>query len=363
MEKLLVDDLVMRKLLPNIRHCAEYLKKQAAAGREFFIKFDGDGDGICAGLLVFRALQASGARHIASAQAPTAAFDAREAEKDLARVPNADKTVFVFLDHAANNESVGGMGMVREKAAGIAIVDHHPYSQEVKRMADAFVSPMLFVSQGASYNTGLLAYEVARRMDEASADERLAFYSMQTDKSVFAKKTDYAEPVALEYAAFNSKRSIKYYDNLLGDAERLKEFHDAAVVKTEAALAQAEDAAEFKHAGRGTVALVHFEEVIKPSEYPSRSKIITEFQVRHERKHPVLVTLGLSPKHLGFRASKKAAEAGFDASKAIEELKREFGAAIKTGGGHAVAASLKAESAALPSIAREAVRLAAGMMK
>ncbi|MFH1106970.1 MAG: DHH family phosphoesterase [Candidatus Micrarchaeota archaeon] len=362
-EKLLVDDPVMRKLLPAIGRCAQYLKGQAAAGRRFYVKFDGDGDGISAGILVYHALKACGAVHIASVQAPTAAYDVREAEKDLRNANGPEDTVFVFLDHAANPESADGIALVRKTAAGVAFIDHHPYSPEIRRIADAFVSPMEFVEQGASYNTGLLAFEVARRMDAATADERLAFYSMQTDKSRFAKKTDFKEPVAIEYAAFNHKRTLKYYDNLLADPERLKDFHEAAVEKTEAALEKAEDVADYRKSGRGVVALVHFEEIIRPTEYPSRSKIITEFQVRHEKGHPGLVTLGLSQKHLGFRASRRAVELGFDAAKVIGELKKEFGKAIRTGGGHSVAASLKAESEHLPAIAREAARLAALQMQ
>ncbi len=358
MKELLVEDAVLRKMLPQMEEAAAYLKKAAEQNQHILLKFDADGDGISAGLNLLKALRrVSNFKRISNYPSPSAVYKLEEALKDLNRA-DSKETVFVLLDHGANEESVDSLQLLKSYGARIVIIDHHPFAAKAKELADVFVSPILYTGHGASYATGLLAYEIARRIASEEADEKLAWYALQADKSRFASKKQFEEPVAMDYLVhFKNDSPLEFYEKTLADPTTVKESFLQAQKKVGKALAIAERLAEYKACGKVTVALVRLDKCVPPKEYPSKSKLISEFQEEVQKKKPLLVSVGIAEDSVSFRASRKAYEKGFRASELIKELKKAFGAEVFSGGGHDVAASLRAQPAAVNAIVQESLQL------
>ncbi|MBU1198151.1 hypothetical protein KJ765_06630 [Candidatus Micrarchaeota archaeon] len=359
MNELLINDRVMRKLLPRIQATAEFLKKAAERNQHILIKFDGDGDGICSGLNMLKALRrVSHNKRISNYPGPSAVYRIEEALNDLNRAESTKETVFLFLDHAANEESVDALHLLKSYGARIVIIDHHPFSTKTKALAERMVSPMLVSKDGASYVTGLLAYEVAKRIAPEEADDALAWYALQADKSRFASKKEFMEPIAIEYLEFfRRNNSLEFYEKTLADSETVKESCHQAKEKIGQALTLAKRNAEYKKSRRFTSAVVRVAKCVPEGDYPSKSRLISEFQQLMEKKHENLVSLGVDSDSMSFRASKKALKNGFRASQIIRQLKDMFGTEIISGGGHDVAASLKANPSAIHAIVHEALAL------
>ncbi len=367
MKELLIEDDVTRQMLPQFQACAAYLKKAGEGKEAILIKFDGDGDGITSGLNILNALRhlrgpGTGKKKagagISNYQSPSAVYKLEEALKDLNRTGGRE-TLFILLDHGANDESLESLALLKSFGHKIVIIDHHPYAPKARELADVFVSPMLYTAQGASYATGLLAYEVARRMVPQEAQEELAWFALQADKSRFRKPEDLQEPIALDYLVHygEDENKLEFYENALSEPNTLRECFEQAEKKVRKALDTARRICEFKKCGPYTAGIFRMDKCVAKDDYPSKSKLISEFQQTVEKERPDLVSIGVAEDTVSFRASKKALADGFDASALIKELKKSFGSEIYSGGGHAVAASLKANPPAIHPIVADALKL------
>lgn len=357
-KELLIDDAVTRKLVPQFKQAADFLKKAAHANSRIVLKFDGDGDGITSGLNLLAALRSVGGKRVSNYQSPSAVYRLEEALRDLNRADGKD-TVFVLLDHGANAESVESLQLLKSYGVKLVIIDHHPFHPKAKELADVFVTPMLYADAGASYVTGLLAYEVARRISPQAADEKLAWFALQADKSRFAAKKEFIEPVALDYLVFfgGVDNSLEFYEKTLEDAGKVLLCYEQATHKLEHALELARRFAEYRQCGPFECAVVRLDKCVPRKDYPSKSKLVSEFQQRTEKTHAMLISLGVGEDSVSFRVSKKALEKGFKASLLVHELKAAFGAEILSGGGHDVAASVKANPSAINTIVSESLAL------
>ncbi|MCX6767275.1 MAG: hypothetical protein NTY90_00895 [Candidatus Micrarchaeota archaeon] len=362
----LVDDEVMRGLSGPIRECARFLRRRLLEFQPVMIRYHGDADGVCSALLVFSAMRKflSGARVslqenrflVSAAQTDSAIYSqtdlAVDAEK-AAALPK--KPVFVFLDHAANHESIGQIERLGEGGYEIVIVDHHPPAPGVEKTAKHFISP--FVAGGSShYTAGLLCFELASAI-AGPADERLARISLQGDKSVFAPKEPLKEPRVIDYlAAYNAPESLEFYENVLSDAKKIDYYFEEANNRINRLVAASKPFTRQKAVGNAAIAVVNLGKFCKKGEYPPKGAVLTEIQRTIPSSGPV-VSVGYGGDAILFRANHDAHEAGFRASTLISLLKTEFPHAVVSGGGHDVAASMRVKEEFLQAVLERTLQL------
>jgi RecJ-like exonuclease len=96
---------------------------------------------------------------------------------------------------------------------------------------------------------------------------------------------------------------------------------------------------------------------LKKNEFPSKSLAINEIHnaLEYADASLAVVTVGFIRDSLSFRGSKPAGALGFKANEIIGRLKTQFGGAVRSGGGHELAASLRFDEGAGAKILEAAV--------
>jgi len=96
---------------------------------------------------------------------------------------------------------------------------------------------------------------------------------------------------------------------------------------------------------------------LKKNEFPSKSLAINEIHnaLEYADASLAVVTVGFIRDSLSFRGSKPAGALGFKANDIIRRLKTQFGGAVRSGGGHELAASLRFDEDAGAKILEAAV--------
>ncbi len=353
---MVVDDECMRALLPKLRHCASGLEAALASGTPVRVRFHDDCDGICSALALLDALEKKrvelhlpsderGVPLVSSSQAGGAIYEKKDAFEDLKamQVFAPKKPVFVFLDFAANAESVEGLKALKDAGARILIIDHHPPSQDALALGDCFVSSHEFDNTGG-HSAGLVATQFARLLDPG-VPESYAWCALQSDKSHLAKEGELKEAVAIDYLAHHSEKGVSadYYAEKLADGPAIElawklakrsEQKVLEVVSKHLTVRGCECDLKF--------VLVDLEKLVKKGSYPSKGKALNlAHAMEGEKLEKPVVSFGYSKDGVSVRANDYAIDAGFRASLVIQELKKEFGDAITSGGGHDAAASIR----------------------
>ncbi len=362
--RLFVRDEVMEKLYPMIRECARFLKQSLLEFRPIVMRYHGDADGVCSALLVFSALKRflSAARvsleeHrflLSTRQTDSAIYSQNDLAKDIERAALLPKKpVFVFLDHAANEESIEQLRKLKESGFEPVVVDHHPPAQGIEGVAGHFVSPFL-AGGSCHYTTGLICFELAKAI-AGEAEEKLAHFSLQGDKSVFSSG-EFKEPRVIDYlATYNSPESLEFYESALSDAKKINYYFEEANRRINRAVAASKPFTSQKKIGSSTLVVVRLDKFCKKGEYPSKGSVLNEI---HKTFSGPVVSIGYGGDAIIFRASHQAFEAGFRASHLISQLKQELPHAVVSGGGHDVAASMRVKEEFLQSVLDRALELA-----
>jgi RecJ-like exonuclease len=358
--KLLVNDECMQVLEPKLLKLANHLRKAVEEGKFFAIRYHNDCDGICAGLLVHKALKAlSEEIPITSIPSGPAVYSLRDAITDISNLNDSRETILLIVDHGANTESLAALKMLKSAGVELIILDHHPFDRHAEKLTSHFITPMN--SGGTSSHTaGLLCFELAKLLVPDSADINLAYYSLQSDKSSFAiKDKEFKEPVALDYISTFEELTLPVYETILENTEMISEAYLQAKEKIEIALKQSEKYTDVKTVGEYHVVLVKVSKFMKKGEFPTRGKVMNEIIAKKERElvGKPLVCLGIVDESISFRANAPALALGFDANLLIQDLKKIFGSEIQNGGGHSAAAALQAQADAIPAITREILSL------
>ncbi len=364
-DKLLVKDKCMLSLQGKLEKLAEHLILAANNKKRFVLRYHNDADGISAGLSVYRALKAqSDELAIVSIPSQSAVYKLGDALMEIGNLGDASNAVFIILDHGANPESVSALKMLRSAGIELVIIDHHPHDKEAEQVANYFISPLNHEGN-SSHTVGLICYELARLMDEESADVNLAYYSLQGDKSTFAlKDREFKEPIAIDYIANFEELPLPFYEKTLKNKEMVNEAYLQAREKIENAMRLAEKFTDIRDYGGYAVVIVKVSKFLRKGEFPTRGKIMNEIIAKNERLlNKPLVCIGITDDGVSFRANQSILQKGFDANKLIQELKVTFSGEIINGGGHSAAAALQANSDAMPAIIKEMALLIGKQLK
>ncbi|MBI5224558.1 hypothetical protein HY989_01685 [Candidatus Micrarchaeota archaeon] len=359
MKKLLVNDSTMHALQKKMDPLAKAIIDAARDDYSFAIRYHNDCDGVCAALNIYKAIKAVFPQTpIQSLPSDSPVYYVEKAMQELSEIGVPSETFAIIVDHATGPESMDALKLLKGSGVTIAVLDHHPNDPRVEKIADYFISPL---SEGgsSSHCAGLLCYELARLIDEESADENLAYFAMQSDKSSFGNHAkEYKEAVALDYATHYRELNLPFYERFLSSKEMVAESYLQAKEKIENAMKLSEKYTEVRDFGAYFVVISKVSKFLKKKEYPPRGKVMNEIIAKKERDiAKPIVCLGVTEDGISFRATSEILKMGFDANLLIQELKKTFPAEILNGGGHAVAASLLATPESLPLIVAQTLEL------
>ncbi len=341
-----VKEVVKAPLLIEMKElfndAAVTLTKAVLELRTIKIRYDGDGDGISSGIILKKCLEKFAKDKkvpllLRTQESYSAVYSEKDCEEDKGL---AEGSLLVLLDHGANQESKENLCR-SAKNFEIMVVDHHPPA--IEPCIDHFVSPFQLKNpiEPSSYNTGLLAFEIARRICPELEPEFLRFcrYSMQTDTSSFRESTFFPEGVVIDYLAVSSidPYSLEFYDKTLSDKHLVGELYREEKLKTQRALEKAIHKAK-TYTGKYTLVTCDVTGIAKKNSYPSISKLHNALQFHFAEKGPT-ASLVYTGDSLSFRANRSAADLGFSAHFVIKALKETYGKSGFTGGGHDVASS------------------------
>ena len=374
MDELLFDDSCMRALLPSIERCAQSIRGWLSEGRLLVIRFNDDCDGAVCGMELFSAAAAFARENgidtkgVGAFQLESAVYSQKDAFDDLSRARDAArKLALVIADLGANEESYEGVKALKDAGARVCIIDHHPPFAQTLALCDCAASSHEYDPTG-SHTAGLVAYEVARRIFARAADEEWVHWSLQSDKSALAKKRDHAGAIALDYLShFSEKQSTaQYYIEKISDERTI-----ALCVKLAAGYEAKALQSGLKHSkitpvSDGALLVVcDISRAVKKGGYPPKGMCLNLVQDYLSNRHggKAVVSLGFSGDSIGMRANAGAIRRGFDSNRVIRALKKEFGEAVHSGGGHTAAASVRFVESHARTILERASALVEGELK
>ncbi len=338
----LVDAPIFKTMKPDFRQAAAYLQKAVIHMKPILMRFDEDTDGITSALYIHGTIE-----HFAKKRGlpyPKSHFRAFQAETPIFEMKHFDalqkeaddfarKPLILLLDHGASEESLHALQAASDDGFDLMIVDHHPPSP--KALAHYAMAVHPFQHGGdSSACTSTLAYSIASQTYAARKD--WAEFAMQGDKSPFAKKKDFKEPIVLDYIA-DKQHSLKKYGEILDDKNQIDILYQRCLRLREKALQTAITKRRVQQVGPLSVQWLDISYVTE--DYPPRGGIVQGLH-EHFEKGPALVTVGYDEERVIFRANEPALKLGFAANAWIAELKK-LPHAVSSGGGHPGAASMR----------------------
>jgi len=338
----LVDAPIFKTMTPAFAQAAMYLQGAVIEMKPILMRFDEDTDGITSALYIqsliehfvekrglpypkthFRAFQAEAPifehKHLQALQ--------KEAD-DFARKPT-----ILLLDHGASEESLHALQGAKADGFELMIVDHHPPSSKALEQYDVTVHPFQHGGDSSAC-TSTLAYSIAASTYAVRKD--WAEFAMQGDKSPFAIKKDFKEPIVLDYIA-DKEYPLKKYGEILDDKRQIDLLYQRCLRLREKALQTAITKRRLQQVGPLLVQWLDIAYVT--DDYPPRGGIVQGLH-EHFEKGPALVTVGYDDERVIFRVNQPALKLGFAANAWIAELKK-LPHAISSGGGHPGAASMR----------------------
>ncbi len=310
-----------------------------AGQRPVKIRYDSDADGVLSALILKKALEKI-AIYPRFQQSNGAVYGEKDAEED-AYLP--ENTLLILLDHGANQQSRENLCRTAKKtAAEVMAIDHHPPAEN--HCIAHYISPFVVkCAEPSSYNTGLLCFEIAKRLVPDIEKELLplCLYSMQADTSSFRSKEFFPEAVVVDYLAKRSKEpyGLEFYDKILKDKHFVRELFREEQAIIQNALTKALKKCKVKQ-GKYLLVSCKVTGISKIRGYPPLGKLHNAVQFHYAEKMPTVSLLYTNDK-LSFRATHSAADLGFSANKVIKALNEAYEKYGFTGGGHDVAASTR----------------------
>ncbi|MEM0475492.1 MAG: DHH family phosphoesterase [Candidatus Norongarragalinales archaeon] len=368
--KLFFDDTAMQRLAPEFDRVARLLAERVFTLSPILIRHHDDADGITSGLLVKHAVLDFARRasvpfpknFLRSEWTDYAIYDAQRVLEDRNwALGFQKKPLLLLLDHGGNTDSFEA---VKEANSffDVVVVDHHPPADQLRFHCLAFVNAF-FAGGGSRHTTGLLCFEVARRMQRSPREEFL-WISLEGDHSDYRKRESgwaSSRVLALEYLS-QTKHSLDDCEKLFSDEQTLDLYYKKARTAIEDMLTEARKNTKVmrvpRRDGAGDaivqVARLGF---LKKNSFPSKSLAINEVHnaVEYSDAALAVVSIGFINDSLSFRGSKPAGALGFKANEIIERLKKQFGSAVRSGGGHELAASMRFDADAGAKILEAAV--------
>ncbi len=338
----LVDSPVIHALSGTFKNAAMMVQAAVAQLQPILVRFDDDADGITSALYLHALVEHC--VHAKKLPYPKTFFRAFQSEapifekKHLQHLEQeaadfAKKPLIVLLDHGGNPESVPALELAKKAGFSLLLVDHHPPDKRAIALFDLAVHPALAGGASAE-NTGLLMYHVANAAFDAPAD--WAFFAMQGDRSPYAKKEFFKEPVVLDYAALKNE-PLKKYAALLADKNKVDLLYLRCQRLRENAVKDAEKKRRMARFGDVDVQWLDISYV--DFDYPPRGGVVQGLHEKFENQGP-LVTVGFDSERVIFRANAGAEQNGFAANAWIADLKKKPNV-VGSGGGHARAASMR----------------------
>ena len=355
----LVEDVAMRKMLPAIKTAAIYAQRKICEMAPIILRHDSDPDGICSALMFRKALRNFAAkinphypeRFVIAKAADSPIYEMKNLTSDAETAADfAKKPLIALFDHGANVESERTVMSAKESGFELFFMDHHPYSDWTEKNADCFIDALQFGGT-SSHCTGLLAWHLAKAIC-GTADENPAWWAMQADRSSFAKKETFPEPIAMDYLA-TKDTTLNQYEKIFADKHLIGLSYQKAVLLRRKALAKAQQSCKRLPMNGGELLLLEISGFTE--KYPPKGGFVQQLHELHEPEARKIVTIGHDRERVIFRANAAANEAGFKANLLIEKIKSEFPNAIASGGGHERASSMRVREGFSTSLILERV--------
>ncbi len=360
-------DPVMKSLHPEMKRAAGIIHSAMRDSRPILFRYNNDADGMSAGMAIRNALlsELKGRPLLLEHINNSAIYEQGDALADLSRLSREFEGVaplFILLDFGANQESEAALELLKNAGAQCVIIDHHPFSEKAKGLCDSLVSP--WCAKGDSrYPAGLLSGEVAKLIAPLEV-EALQLISLIGDKSSLLKPAEQPErlrkaSLALDYLASGRlKTSLEHCEYAIRDEKKLDSLYQQALSRISDAKEAAKSQMKVKRLENGfTVAIINLGKAIRKGEFPARGTVVGAVMEELASKEAgPIVAIGYCDDAMSFRANSAAKKAGFSATRIIAEIKAELTNAVDSGGGHDVAASIRANEGFLKIVLDEAVR-------
>ncbi|MFH1099493.1 MAG: DHH family phosphoesterase [Candidatus Micrarchaeota archaeon] len=338
----------LKEMEGEFQRASQEIANAVLSMKQIKIRYDGDCDGICAGIMLKKAIESFAKQRgaplfLRAQEANGAVYRDRDAEEDTSTL--VEGSLLILLDHGANEESVYNVTEAA-KTLEVMCIDHHPPAK--KPALKVFVSPFALKNceEPSSYNTALLVFELTRyfALELEKEIRPLCNISMQGDHSSFRLKEFFPEAVALDYLAVKADEpySLEYYEKVSRDRHLSNELYHEEQMHMRNALEKTLRKSK-EHTGKFALYICDASGLVKKNTYPSIGKLHNAVQNHYVEKNSnaPTATLLYTQDSLSFRANQEAAQVGFSANKVITILRKEFEKYGFSGGGHNVAASTR----------------------
>lgn len=353
----LVHDATMRKLMPTVRKAARRLMAAKKTGRFVLLKFHNDADGISGALAITSFLDCT------AVQSNGAVYDGKEAGRDLGLMRHENRPILLMVDCGANQESRGGLDIIKNSGAEIVIIDHHPPADEIEKYCSLFLSPWSVRKDedASQYPAGYLCVEVARAAGSKEV-EGLANIACAGDKSeILPVDAEIGKKaLVLDYLSTYSRygNKLSFYSDVLGNGEMFHSTYGEAREKIDALVEEMKGDIKKSEKDGVVVYTINLDRSMAKFDFPSRGKVTTHiFEALNEDTRMPTVVIGYGKRTVVFRINDAAVAKGVNGGELVEKMKKKMPGFVENGGGHAKAAALRVRKDFEESAIREILEL------
>ena len=343
----LIDSGNLEKMKEAFLKAESVIRKAVSENRFVVIRHHNDVDGYAAGFVLEKALNSIGySRNIMRTSSRTPFYDYTDALRDLNNFLSSKSTtppLIILADLGSNEQSMASIKRLKTYGIEFVIIDHHRFDAENKHEAVSFLNPHVF-GLGSELNAGALATELAVILDPAlKGIEHLPGLSGVADKSsgedndAYVKLSGYTREELEKWAAVIDHDT--YYlkfpertDILEGlfmpgakNTRIINEIYPRIEAETERVRAAAKKYAKIEDFGKFKLVIIE-KSLVSDWEYAS-SKLIG---ISHRLVEGPKITLAVTADSISYRAD----GVDFKGVDLLEKLKKEFPAALLSGGGH-----------------------------
>lgn len=357
----LLQDETTKALLPKIRELGRRLSEARAERRFILLRFHHDADGISGALALSEVVRAS------ARQQNSAVYSRKDAVRDLGNLAYEQSPLVLLLDFGMNGQSEEGIRLLKASGAWVAVIDHHPPSGSVEKIADACITPWEF-SKGrdsSKYTAGYLACEIAAA---GGADRQkalgLAKIACAGDKSGILPvgPAEKEKALVLDFLAAHASfgNNLDFYRKVMASDELFRSIAQQAKDSIEEAAQKA--MAGMKKITTNDLEIVTFtlERIARIGEWPSSSKITThvyEKLMGEQGGNPKpLFCVGYTDRSLIMRLNDAAVALGLSANDLAERMKKTMPDFVEAGGGHAKAGAMRVRTGFAKEVLGELLR-------
>lgn len=380
--KFMIQSEIYEKLKPKFIEAATEIRKAIIEQRPIILRHHGDVDGYCAGLSLEKAILSymndknsnSNKRAFFSRSSLRSPFydyidcvkDVAILKENIARYKLKDP-LFIITDTGSSTESLMALKRLKLDGYKVIVIDHHFDTMDTDKLIDIHINPHLVKSDSSYISAGFLSNELANFISDVDLSKEFSYTALISGygDNCYCSEMDQYISLFKDFDSSLVQRSVGiiYFESyhiriegpslidelIIPNKERIKlivdNFYDSINEKVNLFVnASREHMQTVKH-NNLIFNMVPISTINYSSIYPSNMRIVSVLHGESvdQNSDKFVLSIGHTDETISFRGSINinSESLRFSVVELVIALKKDFPMAAISGGGHALAGTIK----------------------